>query len=508
MERVSIREITKYFVSTLKPPMSHPLLNSKPIPRPNAKHLGALEPDHTLELTVVLEESRPNTWADEWVNFCTDHHLITTSVDLRHSQVKGQVKDLEAAFGIHLQKYELPNDTNNITYHSHAEEIQLPAHLSPYVTHIFGFDTAPIAKPYYKSLATTSKNLVGPYTPLQLAKVYNFPTGDGTNQKIGIIELGGGFNLYDIETYLRELGIAVMPNINAIGVDGAINNPNDPSGASIEVVLDIEIIAALAPKAAINVYFAPNTAQGFYDAIYQAILNGVSIISISWGGPETLWSLSALNAFNYLFKSAPTVTVCVASGDNGSSDGLINGHPNVDFPASSPYVLGCGGTHLVITNVSTIAQETVWNDSAGASGGGISTVFGHPAYQNNIPALVNRNRGVPDVCGDADPYTGYIIYYQGQNIVVGGTSAVAPLWSGLLARINQITNKRVGFINPILYAHQTVCHDVILGSNGAYSAQVGWDACTGLGSPNGQAILGIVTALGAVKKKEITKEAS
>jgi kumamolisin len=484
--------------------MSHPILGSKHVPRAQAQQRDRVDPNHPLELTLVVEGSKPETWSDDLHAFAEEHNLTLTPIDARHVKIAGSVKNLETAFSVNLHHYQLPNGT---TYHAHDGEIHLPAHLSTYVIHVFGFDTAPVAHPYIKTQTAASKVSNGPFNPTQLSHIYNFPAGDGTGQKVGVIELGGGYVESDIQTYFHQLGITATPNLHAVGVDGGTNNPNDPSGASTEVVLDVEIIAALVPKATINVYFCPNTDQGFYDAIHRAITDGVSVISISWGGPESDWASSSLTAYNALFRSAPTVTTCVASGDNGSSDGVDDGRQHVDFPASSPYVLGCGGTQLSSTNNLTIAHEIVWNDGGGASGGGISQIFNKPSYQNSVAFLASKKRGVPDVCADADPNTGYIIYMQGQQQVVGGTSAVAPLWSGLVTRINQITTKRIGFINPILYAHATVCHDITQGNNGAYKASPGWDACTGLGSPNGQAILGLFNTA-ANKKKEITKESS
>lgn len=483
--------------------MSHPIFGSKHVLRAQAQRLHRVDPDHSLELTLVQEGSKPETWENDLEAFAETHQLTLTPLDSRHVKIKGSVKNLETAFSVNLHHYQLPDGT---TYHAHDNDIHLPAHLSTYVTHVFGFDTAPIARPYVKSFdANKSKNLNGPFSLRQLTHIYSFPAGDGTGQKVGVIELGGGYVLSDIQTYFDQIGIHAAPNLHAIGIDGGTNNPNDPSGASLEVVLDIEIVAALVPKATVNVYFAPNTDRGFYDAIHRAITDGVGVISISWGGPESYWASSSLTAFNALFQSAPQVTTCVASGDNGSSDGVGDGSQHVDFPASSPYVLGCGGTQLSANDNLTIEHETVWNDESGASGGGISQVFCKPSYQNGVAFLANQKRGVPDVCGDADPNTGYLIYMQGQQLVVGGTSAVAPLWSGLVTRINQITNRRAGFINPILYAHGTVCHDITQGNNGAYKATVGWDACTGLGSPNGEAILGLFSAAHH-KTKEITKE--
>jgi kumamolisin len=195
------------------------------------------------------------------------------------------------------------------------------------------------------------------------------------------------------------------------------------------------------------------------------------------------------------FQSAGTmgITVCVACGDNGSADGVTDGENHVDFPASSPNALACGGTRLAST-ASAISSEVVWNDlstNEGATGGGVSDVFALPAWQNSagVPPSANANhrvgRGVPDVAGDADPSTGYNILVDSQTGAIGGTSAVAPLWAALVALINQGRSKPVGFLNPLLYQNAANLRDITRGNNGAYSAKSGWDACTGLGSPDG-----------------------
>jgi kumamolisin len=160
-------------------------------------------------------------------------------------------------------------------------------------------------------------------------------------------------------------------------------------------------------------------------------------------------------------------------------------------------VVGCGGTKLAL-NSSSISSEVVWNElsgNEGATGGGVSEVFAVPAFQScaGVPAAPNgfRGRGVPDVAGDADPSSGYQLVVDGSSTVIGGTSAVAPLWAGLLARINQSLGKPVGYLNPLLYAASGAAsfNDITSGNNGGYSAGAGWDACTGLGSPNGTRLL-------------------
>ncbi|HYB76700.1 MAG TPA: S53 family peptidase, partial [Candidatus Bathyarchaeia archaeon] len=257
--------------------------------------------------------------------------------------------------------------------------------------------------------------------------------------------------------------------------------------------------------AKIVVYFAPNTDAGFLDAITTAIhdkTNQPTVLSISWGGPESSWTSQAMTAMDEAFQAAAAVgiTVCCAAGDDGSTDGVNDGLQHVDFPASSPNALACGGTRLMASG-NTISSETVWNELAnneGATGGGISDFFALPTFQAgaNVPPSANPGgqvgRGVPDVAGDADPTTGYVTRVDGQPDVIGGTSAVAPLWAGLIACINQKLKTPVGYANPLLYgeaASAKAFHDITSGNNGAYSAGPGWDACSGLGTPIGAAIL-------------------
>ena len=268
-------------------------------------------------------------------------------------------------------------------------------------------------------------------------------------------------------------------------------------------MLDIEVAAAVAPKALIAVYFAPNTDKGFLDAVTMAIHDTThkpSVISISWGSAENNWTEQAMTSFDQAFQTAAAlgVTVCCAAGDNGSADGEKDGKAHVDFPASSPFALGCGGTKLTASG-NTIADETVWNESAdSATGGGVSDFFPLPQYQSTagIPPSANpgshKGRGVPDVAGDADPATGYLVRVDGEEFVIGGTSAVAPLWAGLIALMNQKLSHPVGFLNPLIYqpvVGKGSFRDISSGNNGVYSAKQDWDACTGWGTPNGAKLL-------------------
>jgi kumamolisin len=340
--------------------------------------------------------------------------------------------------------------------------------------------------------------------------LYQFPPkASAAGQTIGIIELGGGYRTADLTAYFKALG-QKTPNVSAVLVDGGKNSPSNANSADGEVMLDIEVAAAVAPGANIVVYFAPNTDQGFIDAIATAIhdtKNKPSVISISWGAAEAGWTAQSMAALDAACQSAAAlgITVTVAAGDNGSTDGVTGGQNHVDFPASSPHVLACGGTKLIGSG-NTITSEVVWNEltnNEGATGGGVSNVFPLPSWQSGagVPKPTNSTggRGVPDVAGDADPSTGYAIRVDGKNMVIGGTSAVAPLWAGLIAVANAQNGKSAGFIQPAIYSAKGKAgfNDITSGTNYTgtpvgFSARAGWDACTGLGSPVGTKLIAAV----------------
>jgi kumamolisin len=402
---------------------------------------------------------------------------------------------LSAAFGVSLRHAD--SDAGPLRLREGA--IMIPETLSGHVLAVLGLDNRPQAKAHFRIATRHTSNLS--YTPVQVAELYGFPSGtSAAGQTIGLIELGGGYRPADITAYFQTLGLPA-PAISAVQVDGGENAPSTASGADGEVMLDIEVAAAVAPGVALVVYFAPNTDQGFIDAISTAVHDTThkpSVISISWGGPESSWTAQATTALDQACQAAAAlgITITVACGDDGSTDGVSDGGNHVDFPASSPHVLACGGTRLTAstTNSLTIASEVAWNELAageGATGGGVSTIFPLPAWQakSNVPAptVAAGGRGTPDVAGDADPSTGYTIRVDGQTSVIGGTSAVAPLWAGLIALANAVNGRSAGFVNPRLYAattgNESPFRDIVSGNNGAFQARPGWDPCTGLGSP-------------------------
>ena len=353
------------------------------------------------------------------------------------------------------------------------------------------------------------------FSVVELARLYDFPTElDGQGQKIGLIELGGGYRDQDLETYFKKLGLS-SPKVTAISVDGAKNSPTgDAAGADVEVESNIEVAGAVAPGAQILVYFAPNTDQGFVDAIKKAITdpqNRPDVISISWGTPEDSWTKQTVDAMNQSFQLAATqgITVLAAAGNRGVTDGITDGKPHADFPGSSPWVLTVGGTHITVSG-EKITSEVVWNDSnGGATGGGVSNHFPKPNWQGqvNVPTDYQGHvgRGLPDVAITASPQPGYEVLIAGQNLILGGGTGAAPLWAGLIALINQGLGHDVGYINPALYTKlgpAGALRSVTEGNNSVsgisgFSAGPGWNATAGWGVPDGEKLLQAFKSLGA-----------
>jgi kumamolisin len=441
-------------------------------------------------------------------------------------QVSGTVAQIDKAFGVTLKHYA------TATEHYRGREgcVKVPKDLSKVIEAVLGMDNRRVGRSYRRTAqvnhappalshaATLPPNT---YFPPQVAKLYNFPPGlDGTGETIAILvfnEGGGGYNRAALAKYFGEIlnPPLPMPSIQDVVVHGQGNDPHPPSNdpndqdSSGEVMLDIQVAGSVAPGAHLVMYFTEFTQGGWVDVISRVVTdatNSPSVLSISYGNPEvdprSAWTTAAIKVVNRAFERAAAtgLTVCCASGDDGSRDQSLDGRAHADFPASSDAVLACGGTRLESSN-GAITSEVVWNDSSGAGGGGISAIVGVPSWQTdaNVPPSANKphkkGRGVPDVSGLADPATGYqIIEEDGSfdaRFPTGGTSASTPLWAALIARINQGLGAKVGFLNPILYEKfsKGVLTDITKGSIGAYDAKPGWDACTGLGSPDGVKLL-------------------
>ena len=437
--------------------------------------------------------------------FASQYDLKIVSEDRATRIVKldGTVQAFNAAFGVTLRRYEHSSGA----YRCRTGNLTIPSNLDGIIEGVFGLDNRPQAKTHFrlrkKNLNAQARATDVSYSPLQVAKAYAFPTGaTGAGQTIAVIELGGGYTRPTSTAFFAILEFPLRKSQPFPLTAARILLRAIPAGPMAKWNSISKWPAQSRRPAQIAAYFAPNTDQGFIDAITTAVHDAKlkpSIISISWGGPESSWTEQSRNALNSACQDGAMmgVTVLAASGDNGSSDGSTDGAATVDFPSASPYVVGCGGTKLTISS-GGIGSEQTWNElsaNEGATGGGVSEFFALPAYQQNakVPKAPNGfvGRGVPDVAGDADPASGYNVIVDGQQSVIGGTSAVAPLWAGLFALINESLGANAGYINTLLYSSkvEATFHDVTSGSNGDYSAGPGWDACTGLGSPNGAALL-------------------
>jgi kumamolisin len=525
-----------------------PLAGSERAPLPGAREIGPVDPQAPVRVSVILRRGgaadahaqavaladaapaeRSYVRRDEFAQqfgardddiavverFAEQAGLTVEERDAARRTIvlSGPAEAMARAFNVRLADYEHPEVGR---YRGREGRIELPAEVDRVVTAVLGLDDRPQAKPRMRRAVEAAAGVAAShapsgFTPPQVADLYDFPSGTGRGQCIAVVSLGGGIRDSDPADFFQSLGIAPRA-ISKVSVGGATIGPG--GGAALadgENALDVEVSGGIATEAAIVVYFASNTTAGFHDAITTAIHDTThrpSVISISWGLAEEHWTGQAMHAMDDAFVDAGLlgITVLAAAGDNGSADGIDDGDRHVDHPANSPHLTACGGTNLIGSG-SVIASETVWNDgNGGATGGGVSNAFPLPSWQGdaNVPSPPNSSfdtgRGVPDVAGDADPATGWRIRLGGRVQTFGGTSAVAPMWAGLVAILNERLGHRVGFLNPALYsaAAAEAFTDVVNGENAVpgtpgYDARTGWDPCTGLGSPSGNALL---TALG------------
>jgi len=339
-----------------------------------------------------------------------------------------------------------------------------------------------------------------------LCTAYDWPTNLPGGGVIAIVELGGGWVQSDINSFFQSIG-QPTPSITDVSVDGTTNSPGQGGGSSddadYEVALDIEVSAAAyyvatGKAATIRVYWSQDIAS----AVEKATSDGCDVCSISWGADEANWGTTAADQMESAATAATAagMIVLAAAGDNDSSDGGST-PANVDVPASCPHVIGCGGTNKTTTS------ETVWNDNPGetdgeGTGGGYSTIFPVQSFQIGAPpppadTQYGTGRMVPDVTGDADPNTGYNIFVLGSETVIGGTSAVAPLYAGLFAAFGT----KLGFVTPTLWENQKAFNDITVGGNGFYNAAMGPDPCSGIGSPIGASIAALFVHAPAVSSQ-------
>src|ERR1700761_3902995 len=451
---------------------------------PPGTSIGAPDPQTRIEISVYVKDSHACPASRQEAHSARATRLAPTFHDVktfakakglsvvsedparRLIKLSGELNALERAFGTTLHHYQHLGQT----FRGRRGTLSVPASLAGKIESVLGLDTRPAATP--KIVFPHTPSAATSYKPNEIAALYGFPIEPrGTRQCIGLIELGGGYRASDTTAAFTAMKLPV-PTVIAVPVSGGANTPG--GDADGEVALDIQVAGGAAPGSRIAVYFAPNTDQGFVDAITTAVhdqANAPSTLSISWGSAESSWTGQAVASLNAALSDAAQlgVTVTAASGDGLATDGVSDGLAHVDFPASSPFALGCGGTR-VTGRGGTIATETVWNSEGSGTGGGVSTLFPLPDYQKNAKVGVSvstkkAGRGVPDVSADADPNTGYSVVIDGETQSIGGTSAAAPLGAGFFALINGLRDKPVGQPHALLYANTAALRDITEGDN-------------------------------------------
>ena len=445
-------------------------------------------------------------------DWATSNGLTVDEANINSATVKlsGTAEQFNNIFNISLQTV----TEDDRTYITHTGSITVPTDIDAVVDLVLGLDNS-VSFFHNAILDTTTHgdlnpNVIASPTPVDLALAYKFPRapgGDlvqGKGACVAIIELGGGWTTQNLTSTFSRIG-QPNPTVVDVSVDGGVNDGGADVGSSGEVMLDIYCVGAVVPAAKIAMYFAPNSFQGFVDTIISPTndtVNNPSVISVSWGTTDVNWGSTNRNAFETALAAAVVkgITVFIAAGDYGVR--AISGGPTytVQYPGTSPYCVCAGGTVISINDDYSIASEIPWGTSGGsvAGGGGVSGIFSVPTWQTGfnsktypggtVSALTGR--GIPDVSAMA---TGYTFYYGAGNYTgtFVGTSATAPLLAGMMARLNQMSGKRIGFVNTDWYSVRTTAfNDQTSGDNHGgntvgYMASIGWDAATGLGSPIG-----------------------
>ena len=447
--------------------------------------------------------------------------IVESNLAQRSLKIGGPVSAMEQAFGTKLVRFAHERGD----YRGRTGPLHVPAELDGVIVGVFGLDNRPVVKPRRVATRPRAVSLAKAATrpwffPAELASLYDFPSGDGAGQTLGILEFGGGYFADDLASFCQSAGVSPVPSVSVVSVDHASTKARD--GAEGEVMLDVEVVAGVCPKAKIVVYFSSFTTKGWVDAVDAVVhdsQHNPSVLSISWGDSEDNagWSAAAIRQVSESLQEAALlgITVCVAAGDDGSDDQVGDGRAHVDYPASDPNVLGVGGTRLRRKGTKR-SSEVVWKDGdglrkdgGGSTGGGVSTVFPRPDWQAVNIESVNfgalKGRVVPDVAANASANTGYFVVVDGQAEISGGTSASAPLWASLVVLLNAELGRRLGWLTPLLYRAAPTssgksvgaagCHDIQSGNNdtsaaGGYSAKKSaYDAVTGWGAPVGTALL-------------------
>jgi len=437
--------------------------------------------------------------------FAKRHHMTITDEDAARCRVRlrARRRDVERAFATKLRLTEI----DGRACHHPTGRPRMPAELAAHTQAVFGLDQRPLRSRLRGHAGPAGD---GGLLPSAIASLYGLATaGRGAGQCIALVEPFGGYSPDDLKDACAAMSLPV-PQVVEIDVGHGRNAFGADAEADREVSLDIQVAAAVAPEARIAIYFTEKSEAGFADGIAEAIHDKTQrpdVVIVTWGEPEAFWPAGARGVVDGALADAVRlgVTVVVAAGDDLATERMNDERVHVDYPASSPYVLACGGTKLTLDAAGTaIADEVVWNDGVRGTGGGISDIYQVPSYQGSValPPSLNdgkRRRGVPDVAAAAAETNGYRIRLNGADIVTGGTSAAAPLWGAFIALINEQRGQPIGFINPTLYRNPQLLKPITSGDNMdgglGYKAGPGWSACTGLGSPIGAASIAALTAV-------------
>lgn len=458
---------------------------------------------------------------EEVAAFAKSHGLkVLQTLPARRSVViQGTPSALNKAFAVELADYDSPRGK----YRGHTGKVNVPGALAGVVETVIGLDNRPVPAQHFSTARRrnpTDPPNTQPLTPQQVAQLYNFPsTGNGAGQTIGIYEMqtqdgSAGYTAQDLANTMQAFGGGLK---TPVPIDVPIDEVTNSGVSDGETGLDITVASAIAQGVEIAVYFTGGDTQSILHALQEMVHpspgNPVpAILSISYGwGPDDAtadsFSDEDYTQIDQLFQDAAnlSITVLVSSGDSGAFISSKK-QAQTSYPATEPWVIACGGT-TVGSVKGTNFVEYVWNDKGaagpGATGGGISAKFPVPSYQTGarVPARNGTGqpgRGIPDISGNASENSGYQQFINGQEQPVGGTSAVAPLYAGLIALINSDLGGPVGFINPTLYSLGAGTFRPVDGPPGpannslngvtGYPASAGWNACTGLGSVDGVAL--------------------
>lgn len=412
--------------------------------------------------------------------YCEALGLHVVDSHWRSATIGGSVERLVRAFGATAAIFE---DQNQRRFRHRSNALHVPPDIAAVVSGVFGVHQWPRSQ----KLGALSRHST-PLLARDVAARYRFPDADGSGQTIGVMQLRGVFKPSDFDQCMRAQGLApahpVVKRVDDAAVAHEVATTKD-----LEAALDVQVIGSLAPGARIVVYEAPDDERGFLDAVREALFDAEyapSVLSISYGWPEQLWTPVALDILDDLFTVAALLGVSVfcSSGDNGAELDY-DGSPHVLAPASSPFAMACGATVIPDDG----SEERAWEQT----GGGFSARFDIPEWQAVAQSAASQygvrpGRGVPDVAAQQHP--GYYTVMDGVELAMGGTSAVAPMWAALTARINQRLGVSCGFYSPILYKQsgEPLFAEITAGSNGRFQAGAGWNPCTGLGVPVGVAI--------------------